>query len=471
MTSELKDQALRVAGRVDPEVMTGAQAAAAIEDLAVADKAVVGTLLFLGLRVAKTNAWRGQGFASAEDWLASKCGISVAEARRQLGTARKADRLGKTKEAMKEGRISPDQADPIADTAAADPTAEEDLLDLAGRETTKHLKDEAARRKAAVTDTEARDRRIHRDRSKRSYIDRDGAWNLHLRGTAADGARFEERLRPIEEQAFRTARTAATAGGVRDTFDNRGYDAVMALCGIGTIGSADTGTGGGAGEGAGASVADRGVEPAAGATPVKRAGGSNVKVIVRIDHTALLRGHTTAGETCDIAGLGPISVTAAKDLMADAFVAAVVMKGRDVINVAHLGRGPNAHQRTALEATGATACSNQACNRTIGIQIDHRTPYAHHPVTKLDNLDPLCTTCHDLKTHHHWQLETGTGRRRLLPPDHPDHPKNRTRNPRRTRDRNGGHRDDAGVGRHEPATRPPTPSLDPPPTVHQPTLC
>ncbi|HWJ61799.1 MAG TPA: hypothetical protein VNS19_07500 [Acidimicrobiales bacterium] len=258
-----------------------------------------------------------------------------------------------------------------------------------------------------MTDTETRDRRIHRERSKRSWIDRDGAWNLHLRGTAADGARFDEQLRPLEEQAFRTGRT----DGVRDTFENRGYDAVLALCGIRPLGT-DPGTA---------------VEPAPASPPAKIPGGANTKVIVRIDHTALLRGHTTTGETCDIAGLGPISVTAAKDLMADAFLAAVIVKGRDVVNVAHLGRGPNAHQRTALQATG-TACSNSACNRTVNIQIDHRVPYAANPETKLDDLDPLCTGnggCHDLKTHHGHQLEPGTGRRRLLPPHHPDHPRNR----------------------------------------------
>ncbi len=403
MTAELKDQALRVAGRIDPEVMSGLQAAQAVEDLAMAEKATAGTLLFVALRVAKTNAWRGQGFKTPEEWLSAKAGISVHEARRQLGTARRAEGLDKTKKAMKEGRLSPDQADAVADAATADPAAEDDLLDLAEKDTHKNLREEAQRRKAAATDSEARDRRIHRERSKRSWIDAEGAWNLRLRGTAADGARFEEQVRPFEEQAFRAGR----ADGVRDTFDNRGYDAVMALCGVRPL----PGTA---------------VEPAAPAgTPMKRAGGNNVKVIVRIDHTALARGRTIAGETCEVAGLGPISVGAAKDLMADAFLAAVITKGRDVINVAHLGRGPNAYQRTALEAAGI-ACTNITCNRTVNIQIDHRTPYAADPVTKLDNLDPLCSPhCHDLKTHHGHQLEEGVGRRRLLPPDHPDHPMHR----------------------------------------------
>ena len=94
LTSELRDQALRVSGRVDPDLMTGAQALAAVQDLAVVEKATAGTLLFLASKVAKTNAWQGLGFKTAADWLASEVGISVHEAHRHLGTARKAEGLG-----------------------------------------------------------------------------------------------------------------------------------------------------------------------------------------------------------------------------------------------------------------------------------------------------------------------------------------------------------------------------------------
>ena len=434
-TAALRDHALRMALEADPALMTGEQAARAVEDLAVAEKAVAGTMLFLALRVAKTSAWQGRGFKTAADWLASVAGISVHEAQRHLGTARKAENLEKTKKAMREGKVSPDQADAVTDAATADPAAEDDLLDLAERDTTKNLRDEAARRKAAATDSAARERRIRRERSVRRYTDRDGAFHLHLRGPAADGARIEALLRPFEEQAFRTGRT----DGVRDTFENRSYDAFLGLLGLGPDAAEPTAPAASAasaqppaqtakGAAAQATAAAAAAQAPVKAGTAKPAGGANVKVIVRIDHTALLRGHTIAGETCDVAGLGPISVEAARDLMGDAFLAAVVLKGRDVVNVAHLGRGPNAYQRTALEAAGI-ACTNVGCNRTVGIQIDHRTPYATDPVTKLDNLDPLCSGsggCHDLKTHHGHELEPGTGRRRLLPPDHPDHPRNRT---------------------------------------------
>jgi len=141
-----------------------------------------------------------------------------------------------------------------------------------------------------------------------------------------------------------------------------------------------------------------------------------VKVIVRIDHTALVRGHTIPGETIEVAGLGPISVNTARELMHDAFLAAVITKGHDVCTAAHLGRTPTAYQRTALEAQHS-CCTNLGCNGTIGIQIDHREPWADTHHTPTDGLDPLCPHCHRLKTHHGFQLEPGTGRRRLLTPE------------------------------------------------------
>jgi hypothetical protein len=139
---------------------------------------------------------------------------------------------------------------------------------------------------------------------------------------------------------------------------------------------------------------------------------------VRIDHEALLRGHTVAGERCDVAGVGPLPVAAVRALLLDGdpFVAAILTKGREVRSVAHLGRGLSAHQRTAVEAMGVR-CSNIACNATVGIQMDHRVPWVEDPQTALANTDPLCPACHARKTHHGWRLEVGEGPRRFLAPD------------------------------------------------------
>ncbi|MGN6694849.1 MAG: DUF222 domain-containing protein [Aquihabitans sp.] len=488
ITADLKDQALRVAGTVDPEVMTGVQAAEALEDLAVADKAVAGTLLFLALKVARTNAWQGQGFRSPADWLASKVGCSVAEAKRQLGTAEKAEDLPKTKEAIKNGDLSPDQADAVTDGASADPGAEEDLLASAAHDTHKDLRDKAAKARAAATSDEERERRIRRNRGIRRGTDREGAFWARFYGPGVSSALFEEMIRPFEELIFRQHRAA----GIRSTYEQRSFDAFFAMLaffqhlnatratdigeaavdearaqdgrepgpsresgpspeldpGERTHGAGDAGSDAGSTEAPSPSVAQptgqevhppRGERnPPAGpeppvwrppwdpdtsiGIPAKLPGGNNVKVIVTVDHTALLRGHTEPGETCEIAGVGPISVDAARAILRDdPFLAVVVRKGQDIVNVAHHGRGLNAAQRTAIEA-GGLHCTNISCNGTIAIQIDHRTPYATDPITELANADPLCTHDHLLKTHHGFALAAGTGRRRLLPPGHPDHP-------------------------------------------------
>ena len=412
-----------------PETMTGEQAAAAVERFGAIERAAAAGRMLATRRVEQTDAWRGQGHLSTSDWAAAKAGISVRAAASQLSTAKKAERLPKTQLAMRRGELSPDQAGAVTDAATADPSAEDDLLDMAANDTTANLKREAARRKAAATDRPERERRNRAQRSVRRYTDSEGAYNLHLRGPASDGVRLDARLRPYDEQAFRTART----DGVRDSYENRAYDAFFALLDdqqeagsqLATqpsdepaAASTPTASSGSPAKPAEGPATDA---PAAPAKAKKPPGGNNIKVIVRIDHTALARGHTIAGETCDVAGLGPIPVSAAKELMADAFIAAVITKGRDVINAAHLGRGLNAHQRTAIEAIGLR-CSNIACNRTIATQIDHRVTYNDDQITKLDNQDPFCPVDHNRKTNHGWNLEEGTGPRRFLPPGHPDNP-------------------------------------------------
>ncbi len=429
--SHLRTELIGFVRGLDAETLAPEAAMALVQELAAIEKAAATGRMFAAARVARSDAWRGQGHATAADWLAAQAGISVREAATQLGTAKRAAKLPDTERAMRDGRLSPTQADAVTDGATADPSAERSLLDSAANDTTAALRDKAAKARAAATDSATRERRIHARRSVRTRTDREGAFHLHLEGPAADGARLLARLRPFEEQAFRTAR-AARADGVRDTFDNRTYDAFLALLGLrptdpSTAGSASEppspaqadSDGDGSPSGAEAAAApDAGAAPVA---PVPTAGGDNVKVIVRIDHTALLRGHTVAGETCDIPGLGPISVTAARDLMQDAFLAAVITRGRDVCTVAHLGRSLSAFQRTAIEALGLR-CTNRACNRTVAIQIDHRTPWAEVHETKLDNQDPLCPNCHRLKTHHGWTLEPGSGPRRFVPPGGPPGP-------------------------------------------------
>jgi hypothetical protein len=59
----------------------------------------------------------------------------------------------------------------------------------------------------------------------------------------------------------------------------------------------------------------------------------------------------------EIAGVGPVAVSAVRRLLSDAFLTLVFEKGEDVRNVPHFGRQVTARQRTALEARGARAAA------------------------------------------------------------------------------------------------------------------
>ena len=68
------------------------------------------------------------------------------------------------------------------------------------------------------------------------------------------------------------------------------------------------------------------------------ANGVKHTVHLVIDHAALVRGNTIDGERCEIPGVGPVNVEHARDLvLGDAFLTAVIQKGRDIATVAHLG--------------------------------------------------------------------------------------------------------------------------------------
>jgi hypothetical protein len=164
--------------------------------------------------------------------------------------------------------------------------------------------------------------------------------------------------------------------------------------------------------------------------------------LLRVDLTALHRGRISGDELCEIAGVGPVPVSVARELLGDAVLKLVITRGVDVLNVTHLGRGPTAAQRVALAWT-SPQCSALGCPRTR-IEIDHRIDWAHTRHTRLDELDPLCAYHHDLKTRHGWALVPGTGRRDFVPTTDPRHPRlhddspQAGRRPRHGRDPDGG---------------------------------
>jgi hypothetical protein len=146
------------------------------------------------------------------------------------------------------------------------------------------------------------------------------------------------------------------------------------------------------------------------------------RIVARLD-VAHLWGQP--GEaTCEIAGIGTVSLEAMKAALPEPWVQLVITRGRDVLNVTNIGRGADLWQQAALDWT-MPRCTDIGCPRDLNLQNDHRAPWTEEHITELSNIDPLCPWSHYLKTHRGYALEAGTGRRRLLPPDDPDHPNNR----------------------------------------------
>jgi hypothetical protein len=92
------------------------------------------------------------------------------------------------------------------------------------------------------------------------------------------------------------------------------------------------------------------------------------------------------------------------------------------MNVAHLGRHPNAFQRTALEWL-YPASVVKGCNQQVRIEWDHRKDRKDPHETALQNLDGLCRYHHRMKTVRGWMLVGGRGTREFVAPEDPRHPR------------------------------------------------
>jgi hypothetical protein len=366
-----------------------------------------GAALLMTRRVDESRAWAREGHRTPEDYLAFESGGSVGDARSQLKTAEQLKAASATEDALKAGQLSKDQAQAIADAAAANPAAEGRLLDGAADKPLKELKDQAGREKAAADpDPDARERRHHTNRSIRTWTGSDGGFQIRGNGTIASGGRLLEALNPIVDDIIGERKKT----GNRESRAAYLYDALLRL--------ADQSLGA-------PSATPEDPDDTSGTTGT-RGGSSTPKVrhraILHLDVEALRRGHVEGDELCEIAGLGQIPIRTAINMLSESTLHLILTNGVDVANVTYLGRGVNAAQKVALDWT-QHLCSNSKCTGNW-LQDDHRDDYAGNRQTRLDNIDRLCPHCHRLKTYKSWKLVQGTGRRPLVPPTDPRHPNN-----------------------------------------------
>jgi hypothetical protein len=383
----------RICRRLDPSRFTAAQAAAAIDLLMVIERLAAGARLRLAKRIDESVAG-AEGEGGRARWLARHTGQDTKTAEKDLAASEQLDGLDATDQALRDGELSPTQAHEVTSGATADPAAEATLLGTARQGSVPELRRQAKKVRAAATNTEDKARRAHERRDLASGVDEDeGEGWIHLRGPKAVIAAMLALLEPWIQAEFAKARRE----GRRERRGAYGFDAF------------------------GAALRFAAAARAGGTVRPDHPVGAPATILARVDVTALRRGHTIAGETCEIDGLGPVSVEDLRQLLPQAGIDLIVTNGLDVFNVTHLGRRANSRQQVVLDWIG-TECSRLGCSATRHLQVDHRIDWAKVKVTELANLDVYCPHDHALKTYEGWALVAGTGKRRMVPPDDPDHP-------------------------------------------------
>ncbi|MHB8680643.1 MAG: HNH endonuclease signature motif containing protein [Acidimicrobiales bacterium] len=375
---------------LDPARLTIAQAARLLRNFAEIQRLAAGAMLLLGPRAVEGELWLRAGHSSQASWLAEVQQVPLGEAVATLETAERLTDLEATKGALRRGKLSAAQAREIAGAASRNPGAERELLQSAQTDSFRELKDKARAAKAAARTEEQRaeiEERIRKTRFLRTWTDDEGAFRLEAKATQDVGALILSELTRRANKLFEKARK-------EDEWEpSPAYllDALTDLC---------------------RSKSDSG--------PTNR---PRADVTLFVSAEALMRGSLENDEICEIPGVGPVSLSLARNLIGDCFLKFVITKGKDIATVGHYGRTIPSHVTTALRARDRV-CVVPGCGVSLGLEADHwQVPFHRGGISALENLALLCTHHHRLKTHRGWALAGGPGQWRFLKPaGEPDEP-------------------------------------------------
>ena len=364
---------------VDPDSLDVTDAAQIVEECALAERLLAALRVVAAGTLEDKALWRREGFRSVAAWMASKTGAPVGTSIATLQAAGSLADLPMLAEAFWDGQLSEAQMREIAQVASEVPGTEHQLLEAAERLSLKALREECRRvEAAAAVDEDDRYRQIRRSRELRSWVDRHGVGHVSARMTPDDLARV---MNEVDRRADELIVDAIRGGW----FEGRGAHRLDALVDMARPGSA---------------------EPA----------GPENMIHVMVDFEALKRGHTVAGEQCEIPGIGPIPVTLARQMSEDAILKVLLTDGVDIKTVVHWGRTIPARLRSALEVRDRK-CIVPRCDRRIDCQIDHRNSYGRTRVTRLEDLALLCRWHHYQKTFLGYTYRGGPGHWEWIPPE------------------------------------------------------
>ena len=215
---------------LDTTSLSGCQARTAVTAFVELERlAAAGRTLAIA-RMTETHTGPGDdSYRDVESWLAAIAGTSVGAAKGAVGTAQRVRKLPATADALRNGKLSPTQADAVSAAANADPAAEGQLLEKAQSAGVRGLKAECDRVTAAAA-SRAREldnyERIHANRSLRHRTLPDGTGAIDIRGPVDRTAQIMASLETLERELFERNRQAKNI----EHPDAVAFDALVALC-------------------------------------------------------------------------------------------------------------------------------------------------------------------------------------------------------------------------------------------------
>jgi len=372
----------RATGALDARCIEGRDALAKVRVAAEIAKLATTMTALYAQRCVETGVWASDRdartpAATPAEWLADVTDAGIGAARDALAVVDALPDCGATDAALRAGTLSLTAAREVTAAASAGgEAAERQVMATAQREGLRSARDETRRVLATAADAEARAAKIHRERSRRRWVTRDGVWNLTLQGPVALGAEIEACLAPFDDAAW--DRASGQAKDRRDTADAIAFDGLLGM----------------------ARCARDGASPA-GSKARGRAKTRN-HVVAHIDATALIGGVACDGERCEIVGVGPVPIAHARELLGDSILTILVEDGRDVRTFARPSRQIVAALAQTIAARDAT-CVVRGCGRAVRLEVDHHQAVEGGGSADVDNLHGLCRQHHRRRTDG-WEL-------------------------------------------------------------------
>ena len=357
--------------KLDPKSLDKEQAHELFEEFVLIERLGAAGKSLTGLQAAETNAWWNH--KSPAHYMASRSKCSVNHAAYMLHAVEDMQHLPETEKAFRAGALTEMQAIEVVSAAMMDNASEQYLLELSELESMARLHEQASRVRAAAMSEDEKAKRAHKSRELRHWTDVEGVFRLAARMTPESGAVVMACLQPFFQEITRKA--------AKDKVKER----------------------------AAAHMADALVEMAerSRCTPPDAVRlGPGAVVNLRLDYAAIERGYLERGEICEVPGIGPIPLKAAKAFLGDSYRVGILIEGEDIKSVKGLGHSIPDRLRRAVYERDDFRCVVPGCSTDYcGHDIDHVKPVEKGGETKLYNLALLCRWHHSLKTHHGHRLQ------------------------------------------------------------------